>query len=366
MKASLFVFALSVISFTPNQAHAGFFSDLFSFGQEIQAAEENLVTKNSQTLALIESSSSVNPDMKNIKDDPIIGIIEDDEGLLSVNSVIGVDTDLHKYSSSEKINIYTVKKGATLESIAKANNVSRAAVLYSNSDLTLSEITEEGRVLTIIPFKGALYTVKKGDTLSGISIKYKVSVEDILEYNNLTSAGSIVSGKMIILPGIDDATLTKIAPSKKTVQSNTQYSEGKPDMDGQGSGGYIWPFPAGVGRVSQGFHDGQAYDFAAPKGTPIYAIQSGKVLATRTTGYNGGYGLYVVLDFDNDAQAIFAHMTKVVAVPGTHVNKGDLIGYVGSTGRSTGPHVHIEFRGGSKNPYKSLRKNAVSSSWKVD
>ena len=66
----------------------------------------------------------------------------------------------------------------------------------------------------------------------------------------------------------------------------------------------------------------------------------------------------MVMNFSNGAQAIFAHMSAVASTPGQKVNQGDIIGYVGSTGRSTGPHVHIEFRGGWANPYKGLPKGA--------
>ena len=125
--------------------------------------------------------------------------------------------------------------------------------------------------------------------------------------------------------------------------------------------GYIWPFPLGDGRVSQGLHADNAMDFAAPKGTPIYAIKDGTVLIADGSGWNGGYGLYVVINFNDGAQALFGHMSKVIAKAGQAVKQGDIIGYVGSTGKSTGSHTHISYRSteGKPNPYRFLPKNSV-------
>jgi murein DD-endopeptidase MepM/ murein hydrolase activator NlpD len=142
----------------------------------------------------------------------------------------------------------------------------------------------------------------------------------------------------------------------KQPEPETTLSNGQPE--GDIDDGFIWPFPKGVGRVLQGLHADQAYDFAAPKGTPIYAVYSGTVLISHPTGYNGGYGLYVVINFDDGRQAIFGHMSKVVAKVGQVVKKGDIIGYVGSTGKSTGPHLHLGFHGELRNPYIGLKVNA--------
>jgi len=141
-----------------------------------------------------------------------------------------------------------------------------------------------------------------------------------------------------------------------TPLSSTETPQG---LQGSISNDYIWPFPEGVGRVSQGLHADNAYDFAAPKGTPLYAIHDGTVLISHPTGYNGGYGLYVVIDFTDGRQAIIGHMSKVVSRAGDVVKQGDIVGYVGSTGKSTGPHTHIGFHGTLSNPYNGLKVNST-------
>ncbi|MCC6323965.1 peptidoglycan DD-metalloendopeptidase family protein, partial [Candidatus Nomurabacteria bacterium] len=300
---------------------------------------------------------------------------------------LGTEVNSKSFAPSEtKFDVYMVKKGDTLDSIAKINKVSKAAIIYANNDIKRSDLTKVGQPLVISPLRGVMYTVKKDETAQIIAKRYGLSVGDITEYNVLAKASDLKAGDSIILVGLDSnaiAKADKIEKDKKNKKiaekDNTptqipstptqtpksdpvptiETPEIKPDTgtgpSGKISKGYIWPFPSGVGSVSQGLHDDRAMDMRAPKGTPIYAVASGTILIARPTGWNGGFGLYVVMNFDNGDQAIYGHMSKVTAIQGTHVNQGDIIGYVGSTGKSTGPHLHIGFHGGSANPYEHLK-----------
>lgn len=113
------------------------------------------------------------------------------------------------------------------------------------------------------------------------------------------------------------------------------------------SGYYIRPLPAGVGRKSQGRHGRNAVDFAAPKGTPIMAAAAGVVLYS---GWGDGYGRYILIGHDNGTKTLYAHNSKNIVRKGDNVEQGEVIGHVGSTGDSTGPHVHFEIHG-AKNPF---------------
>lgn len=99
-------------------------------------------------------------------------------------------------------------------------------------------------------------------------------------------------------------------------------------------------------------------DFAAPPGTPILAAGNGKVVAA---GPNGGYGLYVKLQHTHDVATAYAHMSRVGpgVKPGVQVRQGQVIGFVGSTGMSTGPHLHYEFLKGGKHVNPLTQKFAM-------
>ena len=82
-------------------------------------------------------------------------------------------------------------------------------------------------------------------------------------------------------------------------------------------------------------------DIGAPNGTPVVASASGDVIVSRDSGWNGGYGDYLVIKHTNGTQTLYAHMNGVIVGSGARVVQGQVIGYVGNTGKSTGPHVHF-------------------------
>ena len=317
---------------------------------------------------MLGSDPSINPDKKSTNDATEVAIV-DNEALSSDNMPLGTDSETNSYiDSSDKITTYTVKKGDTIGGIAVQFNISKNTILYANTNIKNNTLTV-GQTLIILPVDGVPYTVKKGDTISSIAKTYKADAKDIAEYNGITDK-DLKIGDKIIVPG--GTVIKKVAPAPikvekeqsqtKTTDTPSQENNNTAPINGGSNissskgitGDYIWPFPSGTGRVSQRLHDDNAYDFAAPKGTPIYAIQDGTVLIADDSGYNGGYGLYVVIDFNDGGQAIFGHMSKVASYAGETVKQGDVIGYVGTTGRSTGNHVHIGYRGGKPNPYKNL------------
>ncbi|MEX0916626.1 MAG: M23 family metallopeptidase, partial [Candidatus Spechtbacterales bacterium] len=106
------------------------------------------------------------------------------------------------------------------------------------------------------------------------------------------------------------------------------------------------------GYLSQGLHPTNAVDIAGACWSPVYAGASGNVaLATGGGGWNGGYGNYVAIDHPNGTRTLYAHMIQVKTSAGAYVNQGAVIGYMGSTGRSTGCHLHFEVRGAA-NPIR--------------
>lgn len=373
IKASSFFMVLYLIAGMPTKANAGFFDDLVSsvLGTKVQATDISTdPVNNSQNIPL--SETSIDPDMKNTVAEANVSIIDDDA--LNPENIQPTDTDSNSYlSSTDKIITYTVEKGDTIGTVADKFGISKNTILYANTNIKNNAL-KVGTVLTILPVDGVSYTVKKGDTIASIAKAHKADANDIAQYNDITDESLMIGDKIIVPGGVVEKkaevvkpVFPKVEKEETTVntptQTETKVEKTQASVDqmsgGNGiTGGYIWPFPKGTGRVSQRLHDDNAYDFAAPKGTPIYAIQDGKVLIADGSGYNGGYGLYVVIDFNDGGQAIFGHMSKVAAVAGEEVKQGDIIGYVGSTGRSTGNHVHIGYHGGKPNPYRNLPKNS--------
>ncbi len=363
LKVCLFAFIFIYILMKPSHTNAGFFSNLITkiVGPETQASEipneEESIIHNSQNVPLLESS--INPDLKNIKDEP--PVIALNEALLSNNGALGVDSELEKYDSSVKITTYIVKKGDTLEGISNRLKVPKSTIIASNADLKKSDLLKIGQKLTILAIKATDKPIddktKKENKTKPVDTEKVVIEKEEKQINDtaLTPTTPIVEP----LPPVTPPSTPVVIPNPMSNIPEEPKQENTPTGQPTGtiSGDYIWPFPVGIGRVSQGLHADQAYDFAAPKGTPIYAVQDGNVLIADKSGYNGGYGLYVVIDFNDGRQAIFGHMSKVVAVAGQDVKKGDIIGYVGSTGKSTGPHLHLGFHGELRNPYIGLKIN---------
>ena len=104
------------------------------------------------------------------------------------------------------------------------------------------------------------------------------------------------------------------------------------------------------GIKTQGIHGHNGVDLASAYGSNIMASASGKVIIARSGGWNGGYGSYVVISHSNGTQTLYGHLSEVDVLPGDDVEQGQVIGKMGSTGKSTGTHLHFEIRG-ARNPF---------------
>lgn len=262
---------------------------------------------------------------------PVIAIV--DKTALSSEDEAGTFVDLGQ-SGTGQISTYVVKSGDTLGEIAEMFGVSVNTIMWAN-DLK-SKTVREGQELIILPISGVRHTVKSGDTLQSLAKKYSADLDDVLSYNGLDSSAKIVVGDVVIIP---DGVLSAPATSS-FARVSTQTSVA--------SGYFIRPIAGG--RKSQGIHGYNGVDIAAAVGTPIRASAGGTVVIARTSGYNGGYGLYVAIKHANGTQTLYGHMSRVNVSVGEKVDQGEVIGAVGNTGRSTGPHIHFEVRG-AKNPF---------------
>ena len=265
--------------------------------------------------------------------------IVDDSALVPSEGPAGVGIDITKPKNST-ISVYVVREGDTLSGIAQLFSVSPSTILWAN-DLPKGSTLQIGQTLTILPVTGVKYTTKKGDTVASIAKHFGGDASEIASFNGLES-GALAVDIDIIIP--DGEVPTIATPAKKSgvaVRATT----------GSASqiGFYLRPIVGGL--HTQGIHGYNAVDLAAPIGTPILASAEGDVIVAKQGGWNGGYGSYIVIQHSNGSQTLYSHASRVIVSVGQHLVQGQVIGYVGQTGKATGPHVHFEIRNGIRNPF---------------
>jgi murein DD-endopeptidase MepM/ murein hydrolase activator NlpD len=233
---------------------------------------------------------------------------------------------------------YTVARGDSISKIAAARSLSMDAIIASNG-ITNARRLRLGETIRIPNMDGIPYTVKKGDTFSNISTAQGVPLEAILDANDIQQE-SISPGTVIFIPGAKMKTEDlKLALGELFIYP----------IRGVLSSPYGWrndPI-SGVRR----YH--AALDLAAPTGTPIKAAMDGKVA---TLGFNSVYGKYIIISHGGGFQTLYAHMSATSVRQGASIQQGVKIGEVGSTGYSTGPHLHFAvFKNGkAMNPLELL------------
>ncbi|MBI5139901.1 MAG: peptidoglycan DD-metalloendopeptidase family protein [Candidatus Vogelbacteria bacterium] len=337
--------------FVPFYAHAGSFSDFIAglFSQRTDAAEVARLgdalsrTVTSQNVALLKAVETIDPKTNLAADVVIVG----DVAIMPESGPIGTIADVTSQSYTvDSITIYTVRQGDTVDKIARMFGVSVNTIVWGN-DLKNAKDIRIGEDLVILPVSGVVHVVKKGDTIQNIAKKYGGDVEEILRFNDLEGGAKLSIGDEIIVP--DGEVSTPIVPKgpgptkliatyiNKSIDSLAYYIR-----------------PVVNGRKTQGLHGKNGIDIAPTcrcgGEEPILAAAAGQVLVAKTGGWNGGFGNYVVISHPNGTQTVYSHMYNVKVSRGQNVEQGQLLGYVGSTGNSTGNHVHFEIRG-AVNPF---------------
>lgn len=253
---------------------------------------------------------------------------------------MGTSADIKDRPGKDQVAVYVVHAGDSLKAIAKMFEVEPNTIIWAN-DLSANYKPKAGDLLVILPVDGLIHTVLKGETVKGLAKKYHADADDIVAYNELEAGGQLTVGDMIVIPG---GQLTA-PPAGKTPAKKSYLSR----YTGPDYGGYfLRPLVGGV--KTQGIHGRNGVDLAAPVGTPIYAAADGTVILAKSSGWNGGYGEYIVIQHPNGTQTLYGHLSAVMISRGDKVTRGQRIGSLGSTGRSTGPHVHFEVHG-AVNPF---------------
>lgn len=330
-------------------AEGGILSSIFGFlnssSNKVSAIvkqEENEKTEtNSQNIDLLEPAGNPLEATSSPRSD-IETAITGGSAVLPEAGPLGTAADIKDNQvPSDLISVYTVHKGDTLATVAKMYNVSVNTISWANN-LKKGVALKEGETLVILPITGVKHVVLKGETIKGLAKKYNGNFEEIIAYNDLDPNKGLTVGNTVIIPDGEESTI---------VSSTKPGSKLPPKYTGPSYAGYFMK-PVTNYRRTQGLHGylHNAVDMAAPIGTPIYAAASGRVIVAKTGGWNSGYGNYVVISHPNGTQTLYGHLSSLRVSAGQQVGKGDTIGGMGSTGKSTGSHLHFEVRGAA-NPF---------------
>jgi murein DD-endopeptidase MepM/ murein hydrolase activator NlpD len=260
---------------------------------------------------------------------------------------------------------YTVELGDSVFEIARRFKIKPETLLWANYDLLNDnpDMISLGMELKIPPVDGVYYQWQEGDTLEAVAGRFEADIHSILGWsgNQLDLVDPQVEvGSWLMLPGGHREFrqwVIPVIPRGRAGVSRELYGAGacEGSYDGAfGTGGFVWP--AGNHSLSgNDYWSGHlGIDIAAGEGAAIYAADSGVVVFAGWA--NGGYGNMVMIDHGNGYQTVYAHLSSVSAGCGQSVSQGKTIAYSGSTGNSTGAHLHFEVRylGGFVSPWYVL------------
>ncbi len=251
---------------------------------------------------------------------------------------------------------HTVEPGDTIGAIAEQYNISVVTILWANN-LTTRSYIRPGDSLKILPTAGVLHTVVRGDTVSSLANKYDAEAGKIIAFNKLQKDGSdIIIGENLIIPGgeMPVPKRTYTAPTRIATPLRNVAAP-PPSVSAPAGSGYLWP--TSVRTITQYYgwrHTG--LDIAGPTGSPIYASRGGTVTKSQC-GWNGGYGCMIIVDHGGGITTLYAHNSQLYVNVGDVVTQGQTMAAMGSTGRSTGPHIHFEIRVNNRhtNPLQYIR-----------
>jgi len=248
----------------------------------------------------------------------------------------------------DKVYDYTVKEGDTISSIAQTYGISQDTIVWQNN-LPKKATLKAGQKLQILPVTGVSHTVQKGETIYSIAKKYQAEAQPIVDFpfntfmNDETFALAV--GQTLIVPeGIKPQEIpASIARREVPIAGAVT-----------GSGAFVWPTSGRITQSYSWYHG--AIDIANSSSPDILAADSGVIMVAGWPD-NSGYGNRVVIDHGNGYRTLYGHLVQYYVQPGDKVSKGQAIGKMGTTGRSTGIHLHFEVRAGNSrlNPFDFLK-----------
>ena len=248
----------------------------------------------------------------------------------------------------DRIIEYTVQEGDTVAGIAEKFGVSQDTIRWRNN--LVKDRIKAGETLEIIPVTGIAHKVQKGDTVYSIAKKYDSESQAIVDFpfNSFSNDETfeLAIGQTVVVPdGVKPADIPS-APRIRQLTPNAGTVVA--------SGNFVWPTAGSISQNFAWYHQG--VDIANRGAPDVLAADAGTVIVAGWPD-NFGYGNRVIIDHGNGYRTLYAHLQAIYVVPGQTVNRGARIGRMGSTGRSTGTHLHFEvIQGGAHlNPLNVLR-----------
>lgn len=261
-------------------------------------------------------------------------------------------TDISQKPRSEVVN-YKVESGDTLSSIAKKFGISQETVKWANNLDNVNQI-KPGQLLKILPVTGVSHVVKSGDTLESVAKKYQAGSQAILDFpfNDVPDDFKLTIGQLLIVP---EGQIESAAPAKPKPQPQSlAQGPASAAFEALGGGKFVWPTSGSITQYFAWYHRG--VDIANRVAPGIAASDGGTVVVAGWPD-NYGYGNRVVVDHGNGYRSLYAHLSNIYVSVGQTVSRGQVIGQMGTTGRSTGIHLHLEiyYKGVPVNPLAILK-----------
>lgn len=232
---------------------------------------------------------------------------------------------------------YEVKPGDTISSIAQRYGVSVDTIVWENNLASAKTNIKAGQILRILPTTGVVHRVKRGETVYSLAKEYDVSAQAIVDwpYNTFTNdeTFALAVGQTLMVPD-------GVMPEKIPAAPRPYYAQVTPGTV-TGTGQFAWPVG---GRITQGYRAWHRGIDIANKGMPGVAAADNGTVIVAGWPQPWAYGKRILIDHGNGYQTLYAHLNDIYVSPGASVTRGQVIGQMGSTGRSTGPHLHFEIR----------------------
>ncbi len=261
-------------------------------------------------------------------------------GAVLASSIHEVSTvTQHSEKMRDKIIDYEIQEGDTVSTIAEKFGVSEDTILWENGLKSTSTI-KPGNTLKVLPITGVSHKVQKGDTVYSIAKKYGTEPQSIVDFPYISFTNDetfeLAIGQTIIVPYGEKESPSSSGTTRQPVNRFQRYT---PDAGSVvASGSFVWPAQGRLTQYFSWYHKG--IDIANKAAPNVVAADSGTVV---TAGWsNVGYGYHVVIDHGNGYRTLYAHLSSYFVSPGQSIARGNAIGRMGSTGRSTGTHLHFE------------------------